>query len=216
MIEKEEIKYNYKGNDPVFWTSDTHFSHRRIIEYTNRPFSSIEEMNETLIRNWNSVVPPEGIVFHLGDFAFGTPAQWQEIRERLNGHIHLILGNHDLKNWTEHKERLLDMFDSVCHKRYVQVGNRKILMNHEPLLTFSGAYKEKNPTWEIFGHVHLSPYRNGLDLSRLNICFPTQYDVGVDLNNFTPVSFWELHRRIELQRSTNTNVTRWIKQETEK
>ena len=209
MIEKEQPKYNYKGNDPVFWTSDTHFSHRRIIEYTNRPFSSIEEMNEALIRNWNSVVPENGTVFHLGDFAFGTPAQWEEIRSRLNGHIHLILGNHDLKNWTEHKERLLEIFDSVCHKRYVQVGNRRFLMNHEPLLTYSGVYREKNPVIQLFGHCHLSTAPRGLDTTRLEVCFPTQYDVGVDLNNFTPISYHKLVERIELQRETSTNVMRW-------
>lgn len=52
--------------DNVFFTSDTHFYHARIVEYSERPFNDIHEMNEILIRNWNAVVPRDGIVFHLG------------------------------------------------------------------------------------------------------------------------------------------------------
>ena len=53
--------------DKIFFTSDTHFFHNNIIKYTNRPFKNVNEMNEELIKRWNSVVPKDGIVFHLGD-----------------------------------------------------------------------------------------------------------------------------------------------------
>lgn len=56
--------------DKVFFTSDTHFGHSNIIKYCNRPFKDKDEMNETLISNWNKVVPEDGIVIHCGDFAF--------------------------------------------------------------------------------------------------------------------------------------------------
>ena len=82
------LRYNYKTTDKLFWTSDTHFSHKNIMQYCDRPFSSIEEMNEKLISNWNSVVDSDATVFHLGDFAFGTISQWEEVRSQLNGEIH--------------------------------------------------------------------------------------------------------------------------------
>lgn len=75
--------------------SDTHWHHKNIIEYCNRPFSSVEEMDNTMIKKWNSVVGKDDIVWHLGDFAMGTKEQITQIVEQLNGRIYLILGNHD-------------------------------------------------------------------------------------------------------------------------
>lgn len=79
----------------TFFTSDTHFGHKNILEYEKdaRPFNSVEEMNEQLISNWNSTVSPKDIIFHLGDFAFGRNNV--DIAARLNGRKRLILGNHD-------------------------------------------------------------------------------------------------------------------------
>lgn len=64
----------------LFFTSDTHFFHEGIIKFCNRPFASVEEMNEAMIRNWNEVVHEKGTVFHLGDFAFGGWREWTEDR----------------------------------------------------------------------------------------------------------------------------------------
>ena len=203
------LRYNYKTSDKLFWTSDTHFSHKNIMQYCDRPFSSIEEMNEKLISNWNSAVDSDATVFHLGDFAFGTIAQWEEVRSQLNGEIHLILGNHDFHNYTNYRERLEKMFASVTMQQVIEVGKHKIWMNHYPFLTFAGIYREKNPAIELFGHVHLKPQSRGADTSRLDYALQTQYDVGVDLNNFTPVPFSVIHERIQYQRANNTNVMHW-------
>lgn len=80
----------------IFFTSDTHFGHANIIKFCKRPFLNVDDMNEALVENWNKVVPEDGIVFHLGDFAFGGSNVWNEITPRLNGQIHLILGNHKI------------------------------------------------------------------------------------------------------------------------
>lgn len=90
----------------VTWlTADHHFGHRRVIEYTKRPFISVEEMDKTMIERWNEVVAPEDLVYHLGDFGFGTEAELEIILARLNGQKFLIRGNHDragvrLSGWT--------------------------------------------------------------------------------------------------------------------
>jgi calcineurin-like phosphoesterase family protein len=78
----------------TFFTSDTHFGHRSVIEFSNRPFTDVEEMDECLIENWNTVVKKDDRVYHLGDFAW-TVKRAKEVRPRLNGNIRLIVGNHD-------------------------------------------------------------------------------------------------------------------------
>lgn len=78
-----------------FFTSDTHFGHENIINLCQRPFSSVQEMNDEMIRRWNSVVSEGDTVYHLGDFALGQKYLWPSYREQLNGSIILIAGNHD-------------------------------------------------------------------------------------------------------------------------
>ena len=83
-------------NQPkIYLIGDPHFWHRAIIRYCNRPFMTVEEMNETLIKNWNSVVGNNDIVYILGDFALCGKDRIIEITQKLNGRKRLILGNHD-------------------------------------------------------------------------------------------------------------------------
>jgi calcineurin-like phosphoesterase family protein len=76
MTRNISLFQNKFPGENLFFTSDTHFFHEGIIRFCNRPFGSVEEMNETLIRNWNEKVPEDGTVFHLGDFAMGGSAEW--------------------------------------------------------------------------------------------------------------------------------------------
>lgn len=182
----------------IFFTSDTHFRHFNIIKYCTRPFTSTEEMDEVLIKNWNEKVPKDGLVYHLGDFAWGSISRWEQIREQLNGEIILIYGNHD-----DHflgNKRIYKLFKEVVPQKKIWIGKTCIYMNHYPFLCFGGAYKGLDAVWQLFGHVHSCPGSNmGLDQQRLIHCFPTQYDVGVDNNNFTPLSFKELSDIINRQ-----------------
>jgi len=84
------------SGDGLFFTSDTHFGHKHILEFCKRPFSSIEEHDEQLIANWNSVVGVDDTIFHLGDFGFGGYPFWKKIVDQLNGHIILVIGNHKI------------------------------------------------------------------------------------------------------------------------
>lgn len=78
----------------IFFTSDLHFYHANIIEYCSRPYSSVEHMNEMLVKNWNDTVSPDDIVYCLGDFSLALrPVELYT--QRLNGHKKLIPGNHD-------------------------------------------------------------------------------------------------------------------------
>ena len=84
----------------IYIVSDTHFFHRNIIEYCDRPYDNIEIMNEDIVNKWNSIVKEDDIVFHLGDVGFGLVEQLQPIVHRLNGHKILLRGNHDMNRGT--------------------------------------------------------------------------------------------------------------------
>src|ERR1700681_4171088 len=78
-----------------WFTSDTHFGHTNIIKYCTRPFTDAGEMDRVIVANWNELVQPTDIIYHLGDFAFASPERAKHIVSNLNGHKVLILGNHD-------------------------------------------------------------------------------------------------------------------------
>lgn len=182
---------NYKFNpEHTFFTSDTHFNHANIIRYCNRPFKDVNQMNEALIENWNTVVKPDDTVFHLGDFCLGGAAEWTKILDRLNGKIYLILGNHDLKNL---RQGFTYRFELVTMQMHIEIGKQRIWLNHFPFLCFDGGYKSN--VWQLFGHVHTRKNSTGIDADRLQHLYPTQYDVGVDNNNFTPISFEQLKNK---------------------
>lgn len=182
----------------IFFTSDLHFNHNNIIKYCHRPFVDVNEMNETLIKNWNTVVAPNDIVFCLGDFMFGNINRFWEFRSRLNGKIYLIHGNHDWELMD--KGNIEEGFEIITSQLRITVDGQTIYLSHFPFLTFDGVYKEK-PFWQLFGHVHSNkdhPYTSA-DSSRLNYLLPCQYDVGVDNNNYFPVSFEQVKKIIQEQ-----------------
>lgn len=182
----------FEKAERLFFTSDTHFGHRNIIKYCQRPFSCIEEMDDALIANWNRVVGKDDIIFHLGDFAMGGSAEWSRLLQKLNGKIYLILGNHDLKTIGAGFSRL----EGVAMQMLINVKGQIIYLNHYPFLCYGGAYRN---TWQLYGHVHTGPANRGLDAPRLKMMLPTQYDVGVDNNNYIPVSFEQVKRSIRKQ-----------------
>lgn len=189
-------KYPESG---IFFTSDTHFGHSKIIDYCKRPFSSIEEHDKALIQNWNNTVGQDDTVFHLGDFAYGNSQFIANIIKQLNGNIILIKGNHDLKNINP---TLYNMFSDIVYQARILIDKQTVYLNHFPFLCFDhgdiNLYKN-NYNIQLFGHVHSGPLTSSKDVSRLNILFPTQYDVGVDNNNYTPISWADVKNKIKQQ-----------------
>jgi calcineurin-like phosphoesterase family protein len=160
----------------IFWTADTHFRHNNIRKYCNRPFATCEEMDEAMTANWNAVVKPGDVVYHLGDFAFTrSAAETEAILKRLNGNIHLIQGNHDKDNVRKAKG-----FAWVSDKhqgKMVKFGEQLVFMSHYAMRVWDRSH---HGAWCLHGHSHgtLPDDPNMLSM-----------DVGVDANNFTPVSF---------------------------
>lgn len=166
------------------YISDTHFSHTRILELSKRPFRDIREHDETLIRNWNSVVKPDDLVFHLGDFAFelGDVERIRGIFFRLNGRKRLIVGNHDL----DKKGRLHTTLAGLPWDAPPTPGCEttdegvRIYMHHYACRVWPASH---HGSVHFYGHSHGS--LPGVGLSR---------DVGVDCPDvaFTPRTFREL------------------------
>ena len=127
-----------------FVIADTHFNHENIIKYCNRPFKSVEEMNETIIKNWNETVSNNDIVICLGDVGLGNYDSLIPIIERLNCKKILILGNHD--NFSENKYRELG-FHTVS--RFPIIYNNFFIMSHAPM-----ELSETTPYFNFYGHVH--------------------------------------------------------------
>lgn len=197
--------FNFGSGEGVYFTSDTHWGHKNIIDYCARPFGSVEEMNEALIDNWNSTVPENGIVFHLGDFAFGGSQLWNDTLNRLNGHIYLVRGNHENKNLREGYYQKLEL---IVPQMQIEIDGKSVYLNHYPFLCYGGS---ERGVWALHGHVHTSKFKNtGHDFERLKYLMPTQYDVGVDFNDFKPISWREVKERIQYQVDNNVNMLCWL------
>lgn len=130
-----------------FYISDTHFGHKGIIKHAHRPFKNVSEMDETLIRNWNTVIPKksEDIIYHLGDFCWGDDDVLYYLKQ-LNGLICFSPGNHDSKrtcsstNW----------FDKNIYRRITD-GPYNIVLFHYPILDWDRRF---HGSYHFYGHVH--------------------------------------------------------------
>lgn len=182
----------------IWFTSDMHINHQNIIRFCNRPWKTTAEMDKALIENWNSVVGENDIVFDLGDFAFAPNSKWKEILESLKGHHYLILGNHDISRWPG--DKVMELFERVENQMLLKIDGRFVYLNHYPFLCYGGSYRgDQQAVYTLYGHVHSGPNSSGKDCERLNILFPYQYDVGVDNNNYTPISWEQVQEKIAYQ-----------------
>lgn len=174
--------------DKLFFTSDLHINHANICKYCHRPFESRSEMMHTLIDNWNSVVPEDGIVINCGDFMLNHKEDLKEYLKymhKLNGCQYLVRGNHDIisLSTTPLSEKLLAVQDLMV----IKVEGIKIIASHIPLMTYPADY-------HVFGHIHTLSDGTcyGVDGDVNEKLRKTQYDVGVDQNGYKPISYWEL------------------------
>lgn len=182
----------------IFFVADTHFAHENIMKYCNRPFKTIEDHDRELIKRWNEKIGKNDIVFHLGDFAFASEKYIKEVLEQLNGVKYLIFGNHDWKRMT--KSICNRYFEDVSQQMVIRIDDRLVYLNHFPFLCYAGSWRGLDASFQIFGHVHSGPNSSqGLDHDRLKNLFPTQFDCGVDHNNFYPYSWEEIRDTITEQ-----------------
>ncbi len=158
----------------VFFTSDTHFGDTRRIRVDKRPFKSIGEHDAALIARWNAVVGPGDDIYHLGDFAVTMDAAAVEpLLAALNGRKHLIIGNNDSPAVTAS-----NAWASISHYAELVLDWRLLILCHYPFRTWHASARG---AIDIHGHSHGK-------LKEL----PRQYDVGVDVFDYRPVSLAEI------------------------
>ncbi|WP_322181466.1 metallophosphoesterase [Neglectibacter caecimuris] len=167
----------------MFFTSDLHLGHRNIIRLCNRPFATIEEMDEALIRNWNAKVTNGDTIYILGDLIFRNEKPAEEYLTRLNGKKHLIIGNHD-RGWVK-KCKLEDYFESVNNLHFISDGKRQMTLCHYPMMTWPHVTR----CYMVFGHIHGNTDAEYWPLIQAN---SLMLNAGVDINGFAPVTFEEL------------------------
>lgn len=163
-----------------FFTADTHFNHRSIIEACERPFKNVWAMNAYMVEMWNKVIKKGDVVYHLGDFALpnkGDGDDVKDILDQLNGQMYLIIGNHDDKN--------IKLFEKnwgkeggiikITHLAYIKLQTgQKVMLCHYPMASWRASH---HGSWHLHGHVHgrMAVRRSCLD-------------VGVDATNFIPIA----------------------------
>lgn len=162
----------------IFFIGDTHFGDSQIIDYEQRPFASVEEMDRELINRWNYVVTDEDKVFMIGDFSLYNMQKTTEICNKLKGTKILIMGNHD----DNLEKYYYDCgFDKVSE--YPVILDEFWMISHKPL------YLNKNmPYANIYGHVHGNEMY--VDYSKHSFC------ACVERINYTPISWDEIKTTI--------------------
>lgn len=176
----------------TWFTSDLHLGHTNILEYEkeHRPFKTIEEMNEKLIENWNSVVKQKDIVYVLGDFAFGKSNI--SLAHRLCGEKRLVLGNHDYSDPQYYRNYFSKLFGMTYWKQCI--------LSHMPVHSYN--YTEHHAEHDrplylnVHGHLHSKAVMRWKEDEEFGSIFhmpielqedPFYFNVSVERHNLTPV-----------------------------
>lgn len=174
-----KIKMTLDQINRTFMIGCTHFGHEKIIDFCGRPFRSVEDMDESLIRNWNRAVGRDDTVIILGDFSFHPKDQTEQLRSRLNGNKVMVLGNHDdrraFPDGVEYLEIRVESLPSI-------------VLFHYPIQEWNGYYH---------GAVHFHAHTHSYEFETAPRCGC----VGAEAVGFAPISVMAaLHRlRVPLQ-----------------
>ena len=169
----------------IWFTSDTHYGHKNIIKFSNRPFNDVDHMNEELIKAWNRVVGDDDDVYHIGDVSLTNADKTHEILKRLNGNIYLITGNHEKSVLSKLYNR--DRFVWIKDYYELKIDNQLIVMCHYAFRVWN---KSHHGAIHLYGHSHDSMEGHGKEWGR-------SMDVGVDsagriLGEYRPFSYQEI------------------------
>ena len=167
----------------VYFISDTHFYHTAIIPYCQRPFLSVDDMNEKLIENWNKVVTNEDTVYFLGDFGFSSAPKLKDITSRLNGYKIIIRGNHDRDRGEISWKNI--GFDEVYKKKEVSIkeilGRCPLDCGYDDVIFSHSPRQVGDNVLNIHGHIHNAPLDTTLYHPENHFC------ASVEMIDYKPI-----------------------------
>lgn len=177
----------------IFFVSDTHFGHKNIIKYSNRPFADSREMDEVLIDNWNKLINPNDLVFHLGDFALTSRGRGEYLLKVLNGEKHLVIGNHDEKGSKKYRG-----WSEVYYYRQLHINTEKIIICHYPVESWNGKHR---------GYLHFHGHCHGSLKQKLRNRVDVGVDVGANMKRekYRPLHLSEIKEYIDVVHNPGVN-----------
>lgn len=181
-----------------YYISDLHLFHNKIIEKYNRPFASIEEMHDCIIRNWRNTVKKDDIVYVLGDLGMYHAHEIAEIISSLPGNKVLITGNHD--SWNLKHAPLRKCFKEISTYKEIIDAGRRVVLFHYPIEEWNGFYRG---FYHVHGHVHDSA--DGVPLSNRE----RRYNACVEFCDYRPLTLDELiakNTSVDKQNDINIHI----------
>lgn len=192
----------------TYFTSDLHFGHKNIIKFCNRPFKDVDEMNYELVRKYNNVVKPEDTCYFLGDLGKLRFEDFRDVINSMNGNKIMVLGNHDKGTLS-----FLNLgFQAVMLNGCMIVENKFLTFSHYPLIGVkredTSMYKgREHENWyreditkklgygvSDFGQFHVHGHLHAPNSGRAKVIEGRQMDIGVDGNNYMPVSLGKISK----------------------
>ena len=181
----------------IYYVSDTHFKDQKIFDKCKRPFAFLDEMEDTIITKWNKKVEEDDIVYVLGDIGKDDDPSIIDIFNKLKGHKHLIVGNHDHDLLEDIKKS--NVFESIKFIDLIMDGNYKVCVCHYPLMDWIEFNRDG---LLVYGHIHNKTEKNGYAYKLMKDYYKNlkAYNAGVDVKDFEPRTLIELMKLKEVNK----------------
>lgn len=167
----------------IYYIGDMHLGHANVIRHDSRPFSNVDEMNEALINNYNSIVTDKDDVYFVGDVIFKNYSYAIELLQRLKGKKHLVIGNHDKSNMK--KKEFRDCFIDCKDYYDIKDGNDRVIISHYPMIEWDGYFRG---SYHVYAHIHNNIHNAAKQMMQLERALNS----GCMINNYIPVTLKQM------------------------
>jgi len=166
-----------------YYISDMHLGHNNVLRFDNRPFTSVEEMDRTLIEYWNMRVREDDHVYVVGDFSYKSAYAPEYYLSKLNGHKHLIVGNHDGVIMKSPKAQ--EYFESIAKILRINDEGRGVVLCHFPIADWEARH---HGSMHVYGHIH----GNDIACMKFLLSRGEAYNAAACINNYMPCKLDEI------------------------